>query len=279
MSDNADSTCRLLLEAMTKEYGGSETGILALGKWGGRELGLRSDLDFIFVTPAEPQPLDQKIARRFLAARISEPHRGGAIYSVDMRLRPSGNAGPLLVSSAGLREYLENQAAPWERQAYLRSRLIGRSGERASIDFHPAQVASSRGLSSADEKELEMIRSKLFIEESMDELDFKLTTGGLADVEFTAQIALLRRKEFALDPSTSGMIQYLEGVESSWQKVGATIHAAYQSLRKIEQLYQLTTRHSGSKIRVKSEEFNRLALLMEKIAQHLNFRYENFFKN
>ena len=148
-------------------------------------------------------------------------------------------------------------AAAWERQAYLRAR------PGKNLSFHPAEVAAKRGLSATDLEELESIRSRLFFKEKVGEIDLKLTDGGLADVEFTAQIALLARKEFSIDPSTSGMIQWLEGIDSSWKSLGAEVRERYEFIRKVEQLFQLTTSQSGSKIRVKSDEFKRLALVMK----------------
>ena len=269
LTENADAIAITLLDRLKQEYGPSNLQLVALGKWGGRELGLRSDLDFIFVVPNEPTANDQKIARRFLA-RMTEPHRGGSIYAVDMRLRPSGHAGPILVSEIGLRNYIEgtdlneSSAAAWERQAYLRARPLGELG------FQPGVSALRRGVTSAELNELKSIRDKLFsVSQKTGELDLKLIDGGLADIEFTAQIGLLTCRGVglasnALDPATSSMIQYLEGIDETWMRVGPGLREHYDFLRRIEQLYQLTTSQSGSKIRVKSDEFKRLALVLRK---------------
>ena len=261
ITDNADAICTALLEKLRDDYSRSDVRLLPLGKWGGRELGLRSDLDFVFITPGEPSANDHKVAKRFLS-RITEPHRGGSIYSIDMRLRPSGAAGPIMVPAPELRRYLSESAAAWERQAYLRSRLL--SDPVFELGFHPAQVASSKGLSEEDKDELRMIRSKLFTPSKPGELDLKLSPGGLADVEFTAQIALLARGEFSLDPSTSSMVQYLESLDAKWKLAGPTLRGHYDFLRGIEQLYQLTTSQSGSKLRPKSDEFRRLSLILDR---------------
>ena len=258
ISDNADGICVSLLDRLKSEYGPAEVELLPLGKWGGRELGLKSDLDFIFVTPNEPTPNDHKVAKRFLS-RITEPHRGGSIYAIDMRLRPSGAAGPIMVSAAELKRYLEESAAAWERQAYLRARQLN-----DRLGFHPAKVASGKGLSDDDKVQLRSIRDKLFLSSPAGELDLKLNPGGLADVEFTAQIALLGSKEFAIETSTSGMIQYLETIDANWKRVGTALYGHYEFLRRIEQLYQLTTSQSGSKMRTRSDEFKRIALILNK---------------
>lgn len=266
LSENADQICSILLERLKKDIGSEELGLVTLGKWGGRELGLRSDLDFIFITKAEPSAEDQKAAKRFLS-RITEPHKGGSIYSVDMRLRPSGSAGPILVSEDNLHLYLREKAAAWERQAYLRARSL------TPLGTEPALTAARRGLSPEDLDELRSIRSQLFVHlHAPHTLDLKLSIGGLADVEFTAQISLLMRREFSLDPSTHGMIQYLESIDPTWAKVGPKIREGYEYLRRIEQLFQLTTSESGSKLKTKSNEFVRLARVLDSSAVDLEER-------
>jgi glutamate-ammonia-ligase adenylyltransferase len=258
LTRNADRIVIDLLSRLRREHSAPDVTLVAMGKWGGGELGFRSDLDFIFISPAEPTAAEQKLARRFLA-RMTEPHRGGSIYAVDMRLRPSGNAGPILIARDELRNYLETQAAAWERQAYLRARPLEKD-----LGFSPAEVGARRGLSDDDRIELAAIRAKLFNVAKPGELDLKLTDGGLADVEFTAQIALLERKDFSIDPSTSGMIKTLEKSDRSWASIGPELRARYRSLRSLEQLFQLTTSQSGSKLRPKSDEFRRLALVMKR---------------
>ena len=270
ISANADGICETLLSRLKSEFGTSNIGLIALGKWGGRELGLRSDLDFVFVTDSSPTVEEQKVAKRFLS-RITEPHRGGAIYSVDMRLRPSGSSGPIIVSKDELGRYLSEKAAAWERQAYLRCRSL------SDPNFYPAKIGARRGLSPEDRTELRMIREKLFSFSTEGTVDLKLTFGGLADIEFSAQIALLSRREFSLDPSTSGMIQYLESIDDQWRNVGPQIRRCYESLRVIEQLYQLTTSQSGSKMRLKSDEFRRLALVLGLSSSDLDERIRSLF--
>ncbi len=270
LSDTADQISNLLLERLIAEYGESDISLVAMGKWGGRELGLKSDLDFMFVVPNEPTMLDQKIARRFLA-RMTEPHRGGSIYAVDMRLRPSGHAGPMLVSQSALNEYTSVKAAAWERQAYLRARpLDSIVSLKTGIKFEsPAKLASQKGLSTEDLQELIMIRGKLFHPAMPGEIDLKLNHGGLADIEFCVQIALLAQRAWTLDTSTAAMIQYMESIDNQWKKAGSFVREMYLFLREVEQLYQLTTSQSGSKIRVKSDEFKRLALLYDCSASEL----------
>jgi [glutamine synthetase] adenylyltransferase / [glutamine synthetase]-adenylyl-L-tyrosine phosphorylase len=270
LSATADSICTTLLERLNTELNAQKIGIISLGKWGGRELGLRSDLDFIFVTEQAPTAEEHKVAKRFLA-RLNEAHRGGSIYSVDMRLRPSGHSGPIITSQTDLLEYLKNKAATWERQAYLRARPL------YSLPFSIGEIVSSRKLSQENVDELKSIRKQLFRQPQIDEVDLKLTLGGLADVEFTAQIALLYRQEYSLDPSTHGMILHLEDRVPCWAEFGPELRKQYNELRVIEQLFQLTTSQSGSKIRIRTDEFRRLALVLDSTPDQLAVHVKNLF--
>ena len=275
LTSSADRICLDLLERLKIEYRAPDVSLIAMGKWGGRELGLLSDLDFVFVTQNEPKPEDHKLARRFLA-RMTEAHRGGSIYAVDMRLRPSGNAGPILISETSLQSYLEgripgSQAAAWERQAYLRARPL------QNLSLSAARVSAERGIAVSDFDELKIIHQKLFHGGKPGEIDLKLTDGGLADVEFAVQIALLSRREFSIDPSTSGMMKELERFDSSWAAVGPELRDHYRYLRMIEQIYRLTSSQSGSKMRVKSDEFRRLANVLKCESEDLEVQIRSRF--
>ena len=263
LTETADSVCGLLIDRVLRERGAASGAfsIVCLGKWGGREIGLKSDLDFIFASQDPRVQETQKAAKRFMSW-ISEPRRGGSIYSIDVRLRPSGAAGALITSWDGLREYLERDAMAWERQAYLRARPLG----EAPIDL--AAIAAARGLSIEDRKELLAIRAKLFVE-APGEIDLKLGDAGLARIEFAAQIALLDVRRASLDPSTRGMIQCLMEDGGAWASVGDELIEAYDRLRALEQLHQLTANQSGAKLRPKSDGFSRLAAVMGRSAPEL----------
>ncbi len=115
--------------------------IVAMGKLGGREMTANSDLDLIFVydAPAEvessdgPRPLAvsayyARLAQRFIAALTAQTAEGG-LYEVDMRLRPTGNKGPVAVSLESFSRYHAEQAWTWERLALTRARVIAGAPE------------------------------------------------------------------------------------------------------------------------------------------------------
>ena len=116
---------------------------MALGKLGSRELTIGSDIDLIFIydAPAElegqgwdnlqsdgrkplaPIHYYARLAQRLIAA-ITAPTGEGKLYDVDMRLRPSGNSGPIASSLEGFRRYQESDAWTWEHMALTRARVI-----------------------------------------------------------------------------------------------------------------------------------------------------------
>src|SRR5262249_33962379 len=106
--------------------------VVALGKLGGEELNVSSDVDLVFLYGAEgdvagPRPVTNHEffthAGRALIALLSETTSEGQAFRVDMRLRPFGE-GPLATSLAGLEEYFIAHARPWERYAWLKARVV-----------------------------------------------------------------------------------------------------------------------------------------------------------
>ena len=250
ISDVADGIARRLLSQLKVEYPGTDVRLLALGKWGGRELGLRSDLDFVFITDREPTPDDQRVARRFIT-RITDPSGFGALYDVDLRLRPSGQSGPLMLTTAKLHEYWRRSAAPWERQAYLRTRSIDGDFSREGL--------CDRAVTPEDLAELRRIRLALRREPTADRLDLKHAPGGLIDIEFAAQTALLIRRIEDAPASTAGMIEYLAARIEGWHEAGAPLIGVYDELRRIEQGLQLTATRKMTEVNVDPHDSARAA--------------------
>lgn len=244
LTSTADGIVTSLAEALRREYP-SDIRVLALGKWGAREMGFRSDLDFIFVSSGPASEEDHRFARRFIS-RLTEPHRGGSIFPIDMRLRPSGKAGPIVMPEDELLTYLSTEAAGWERQAYLRARWIGGAGPdlRAAIFARP--------LTKDDLFELDRIRRELLPKDTR--LDLKYSEGGLVDVELFAQAKALAENARGASGNTPELLLQF-GLDDVYQ--------AYLRLRQIEQLGQLISAQSFSKIDEKDESLRSLAALLK----------------
>lgn len=238
----ADEICQALLAQLKTEFPQSKLEILTLGKWGGRELGLRSDLDFIFVTPGSPNEDDSKVAKRFIS-RLTSPMKSGALYDVDLRLRPSGQSGPLLVETTKLLSYWEESAEPWERQAYLRARVLGEGPE---ID---KSTLIKKPLTGDDLEELKRIRGKLLKPMTNGSLDLKYVPGGILDIEFTAQIQILMNQLNHSPANTLAMIDFLANSQSVWKSKAPDLKSIYAHLRRAEQALQLAAAHRVSEIR------------------------------
>lgn len=265
----ADTIATDLMLVTAKELGCEPIGIVALGKWGGRELGLRSDLDFVFLTDAQPSNDQQRLARRFLN-RMTEAHRGGSIYAIDLRLRPSGHAGPILVEHSQLLEHLKTKAEAWERQSWLRARSLETLPHRLSSEVRDAIL--DRGISQPEEAELARIAQQLFKAIptfGKQSIDLKLVNGGLAPIEFAAQIGVLRSGPTTgaadrnlLETSTRGMVQFLEGLSTAsnnWKAMGPSLRETHLWLRRIEQWIRVTGDIAGSNLNLNSNEFRRFA--------------------
>jgi len=245
VTNTADEIAGQLLMQLRREFPRSTVQILTMGKWGGQELGLRSDLDFVFVTDSTPNEDDHKVARRWIT-RLTDPLKGGCLYNVDLRLRPSGQSGALIVPLAQLQEYWLTQAAPWERQAYLRARPLN-----AELKLTKDALVQ-KPLTQEDLEELARIRSKLRVTHDETRFDLKHGPGGLIDIEFCAQIALLKNQMPVSETSTVGMIEQLAARLKPWKEHGPTLIQAYWQLRSFEQRLQLASAHRTNTA-VKSE--------------------------
>lgn len=280
LTNLADQIVADLMYLSAKEIGCEPLGVVALGKWGGRELGVRSDLDFIFFTSSSPTAEQQRLARRFLN-RMTEAHRGGSLYAVDMRLRPSGHAGPMLVQEESLVTHLNGQAEAWERQSWLRARSV--PGLPHPIPASIKSTILARGLSPEDKLHLSEIALKLFkpipMKSKRTLVDLKLTHGGLAPIEFAAQIAILQdgtalastigtNSPSGLETSTRSMVQFLEEQSVSnredWKQLGPRLREVHGWIRSLEQAARITGDSTGSVLHLESSEFTRLAHLVVK---------------
>lgn len=232
LSDAADSICLRLLNGCAHEVGAPSPFILALGKWGGRELGFGSDLDCIFVTENAPTENDHKIVRRFVH-RLTQSHRGGSLYAIDTRLKMTGAGGVLITSYNDLADYLSSRAEVWERQAYLRGRWLGPCPLPALTKNCLQQKVSTTEII-----ELEKIRLRL-MEVSKGSLDLKYAEGGLIDLEFASQVAVLKNQIQTQGTSTQSFVKSLAQSDSAWKLHENELLRNYDLLRLAEQYQKL----------------------------------------
>ena len=194
--------------------------IVGMGKLGGREMTSTSDLDLIFVyaTPdeattvsdgARPLPAPQYFARlsQRLINAITAPTAEGRLYEVDMRLRPSGKAGPIAVSATTFARYQREEAWVWEQMALTRARVVaGPADLAAEIEAAIRSVLTRPRDPVALVVEVADMRARLAEEFQTQSIwDAKHVRGGLVDIEFIAQYLQLRHAHAApeiLSPNT-----------------------------------------------------------------------------
>jgi glutamate-ammonia-ligase adenylyltransferase len=177
-----------------------------MGKLGSREMTATSDLDLMFVYDV-PEGIDQSDGERPLApaqyyTRLSQrilnaltvQTNDGALYEVDMRLRPSGSAGPIACSLAAFTVYQVEQAWTWEHMALCRARVIAGPPElrrRVEAAIHDT-LARPRDADRLLRDVADMRTRVATHRPPKGPWDFKLVRGGLFDVDFVVQYLCLR---------------------------------------------------------------------------------------
>ena len=181
--------------------------VLGYGSLGGAELNFASDLDLVFVYDQHcaasettgPKVLDGqrffvKLAQRVISL-LTTPTRFGALYAIDTRLRPNGNKGLLVTSLASFCDYQLHEAWLWEHQALVRARWV--AGDAALADAF-AQLRDQTLALARDpvqvQKEVQAMRERMRAEldrSSAQMFDLKQGRGGLVDIEFALQAAVL----------------------------------------------------------------------------------------
>ncbi|MBX8824576.1 bifunctional [glutamine synthetase] adenylyltransferase/[glutamine synthetase]-adenylyl-L-tyrosine phosphorylase [Ochrobactrum sp. SFR4] len=211
-SDLAELMIDRALSAVMKEFtirhgqiAGGRIAVLAMGKLGSRELTAGSDIDIILLydhdADADYSDGEKQLAasqyyirltQRLIAA-LSAPMAEGVLYEVDMRLRPSGNKGPVATHIEAFGKYQRNDAWVWEHMALTRARAI--AGDQSFRDEIDAEVDAILAIPSEVKKtakEMTDMRALIASEKPpRDNWDLKLRSGGLIDLEFIAQFAVL----------------------------------------------------------------------------------------
>lgn len=228
-------------------------GLVGLGKLGGRELGYHGDLDVVLLYEADGASrggngergrggakvsnfeffteLLQKIART-----AGEMTPSGKLYTIDLRLRPTGRSGALVSPLSGFDRYYQQDAAVWERQALARGRVL--HGERSfateveRVLFHGVTGAGWKK-NSIDE----FVQMRRRLESSRSEEDIKRGAGGQADVEFAVQVVQMCHGQAMPEIVTANIWDALARIEERelWPADRCRIFAhGYTLLRTIE---------------------------------------------
>ncbi|HEX4780235.1 MAG TPA: bifunctional [glutamate--ammonia ligase]-adenylyl-L-tyrosine phosphorylase/[glutamate--ammonia-ligase] adenylyltransferase [Usitatibacter sp.] len=216
--------------------------VVALGKLGGEELNVSSDVDLVFLHEAE-EGAGERIARagREVIALLSDITEDGIAFRVDMRLRPFGDGGPIVSSFGYLEDYFVGHARPWERYAWLKARVVAGPGAPLAGLVEP--FVYRRYLDYGMLEQLRELHARIFetaIRRRKAD-DIKVGAGGIREIEFAVQLIQMVRG--GRDPglrmtSTRGALAALASRALIEPARAAALGSAYEFLRRLEHRLQ-----------------------------------------
>ncbi|UOE80738.1 bifunctional [glutamate--ammonia ligase]-adenylyl-L-tyrosine phosphorylase/[glutamate--ammonia-ligase] adenylyltransferase [Vibrio splendidus] len=229
--------------------------IIGMGKLGGGELNFSSDIDLIFTYPenGETQGARRSIANAQFFTRLGQriikaldqQTFDGFCYRVDMRLRPFGESGPLVMSYAALEDYYQEQGRDWERYAMVKARVMGSEmyPEYQELRQMLRPFVFRRYIDFSAIQSLRRMKSMISSEVRRRGLsnNIKLGSGGIREIEFIAQVFQLIRGGREPSLRGRGLLETLSAIESlnllETKEVGH-LREAYLFLRRLENLLQ-----------------------------------------
>jgi glutamate-ammonia-ligase adenylyltransferase len=241
MSDLAELELACALEWL----GAEAMCVIAMGKLGGRELNVSSDIDLVFVHPGEMEETERyERAGRGLIRLLSEITEDGFAFRVDMRLRPYGDSGPLACNADFLEQYFVAQGREWERYAWIKARALSGSPElRGAIEAIVRPFVFRKYLDYGTLSALRLLHAEVRRDVERRDLagHVKLGPGGIREIEFIVQALQLirggRDPELAARP-TLEVLRVLSRKNALPEKAAEELAEAYVFLRRIEHRLQ-----------------------------------------
>jgi glutamate-ammonia-ligase adenylyltransferase len=289
--------------------------VLGMGKLGGCELNVSSDIDLIFAYPengdTQPASADQRslsnqefftrLGKKLIGA-LSEITEDGFTFRVDMALRPNGASGPLVASFNMIETYLVTQGREWERYAWCKARaLTGRPEDIATLENISRPFVFRRYLDYGSIDAMRSMHAQIRTEVKRLEAlhpersnNVKLGRGGIREIEFLAQVFQLirggRDKELR-DRSTRATLRTLAAKNLLDAKVVDKLLAAYDFLRNLEhrlqylddaQTHTFPTNQADCLIIAQTMGFTDVASLIQELDQHrtlVDTQFDDIFKD
>jgi [glutamine synthetase] adenylyltransferase / [glutamine synthetase]-adenylyl-L-tyrosine phosphorylase len=232
--------------------------VLALGKLGGGEMTATSDLDLIIVydfAPTAsmsdgPRPLAvtqyfARLTQRLISA-ISAPTAEGLLYEVDMRLRPSGQKGPVATQLSSFIDYQANEAWTWEHMALTRARVIcGAPGLVGKVQSAIRQALTKPRDPAKTANDVREMRGLIAKEKGTAKIwDLKQVRGGLVDIEFIAQYLQLvhaSAQPEVLHPTTGVALERLAAAGFLSAADAAALSEAWRLYSELTQITRLSS--------------------------------------
>ncbi len=227
---------------------GQETAILAMGRLGSREMTAASDLDLILLYDFDPEHPDSdgvrslegahyfaRFTQRLISAFTTRTNHG-VLYEVDMRLRPSGRAGPVASHVRSFAEYQDLEAWTWEHMALTRARVISSSPAfRGKIENIIRDVLTRPRDAGGVANDVADMRRAVGLEKGEDDIwDLKYAAGGIVDIDFIAQYLQLVHAAAMPDILDVNTLHVLDNAA----RLGVLPQSSAEILRSAARLYQ-----------------------------------------
>src|SRR5688572_13764450 len=217
--------------------------VIGMGKLGGRELNVSSDIDLVFLYEgsAEAQERHERAGRRLIRL-LSEQTEHGYVFRVDMRLRPYGASGPLACNFEALKHYFITQGREWERYAWLKSRVLTEKPQ-PGLDAIVRPFVFRKYLDYGTLGALRALHAEVRRDVARRELaeHVKLGPGGIREIEFIVQALQLirggRDPELRVKPTVRAL-QLLSEKNLLPQSAARELTDAYVFLRNLEHRLQ-----------------------------------------
>lgn len=251
--------------------------ILALGKLGGTELNYSSDIDLIFLADFDEADSNrhsaateyfERLASQLIKV-INEKTSNGRVYRVDMRLRPLGADGALVCSPQAALNYYESLGRTWERQAYLKARVI--AGDRELGETFLAQMQPwifRRYLNRADIVGIGSLKRRIEkrSQSHLAVLDVKLGPGGIRDIEFVVQFLQLLHSGDLKSIRSGNTLQAISKLADAGiltLQESSILDDGYRLLRKVEHYLQIMFDLQTHSLPDTPDELRKLSLRMD----------------
>ena len=260
----ADAAMQALLPpviaAHAARYGhvrGGAMAVVALGKAGSREMMAGSDLDLMLVyshPPGVAESSGGENGRRMASsqwfiraahayvASLTAPGAEGPLYAIDMRLRPSGNKGPVAVSLPAFRQYHAQDAWTWERMALTRARVVaGTPAICARATRAVAEALATPADPDRTRADAAAMRARLVRDlPPTGPWDVKLRLGGEIEVEFIAQTLQLMRGVHPDEQATGAGLRSLAASGDLPSDIAAMLQKADRLWRTVQSILRIT---------------------------------------
>lgn len=242
--------------------------ILGMGKLGGQEMSYNSDLDVIFLYEGEDHEFYSKLGQKVISV-LSVPTGEGYAYKIDLDLRPSGRSGALVTSFDSFKEYHNESAQIWERQALVRANPAAGNKELGEKIMKAVTHFVYEETSPKDfYKEINRLRSRMekeLAKETLSKVNIKTGKGGTVDIEFLVQMLQLKYggdyKSLRVQNTVDALIALnTEGIVKD--KDFKILKEGIYFLKKMENLLRLL--HDRSINELYESDFDKLASDLDK---------------